>query len=257
MSVVSSGSWTDLREAYDEAVARRVGGDARHDLLDQVLRDHDVAPIWTRPGSARDLLQSAFEAEVPKQGLRSHMLRGVPRVMRHRRQFAELAVLEPEALLDSENRQRSVEAWWAIPEEWMPLSHVTAHQRRAWRPGRTSTSLLPLPMLLDTRGCGGSLDGCLQFPPDSEGWHNVLVWLHVEDPEDVITITDAGADEHYLVDVMVGARRIGETLVPIALARILAGLAAAEVVSDGLLQVNLDPLTRAPYVGRMRCHLPE
>ena len=253
---MSSSPWASLREAYEDAVSRREGGEDGADLLDAVLREHDVASIWTRRGSARDLLHSAFEAQVPQQRLRSHMVAGVPKLLRNRRQLSELAVPQPEAMLDRANRRRAAEAWWAIPDEWIPLSHVTAHQRRAWRPGRTSTALLPLPILPET-DCGGGLSDCLQFPPDAEGWHNVLVWLHVVDPEDVVAITDAGEGEHYLIDVMVGDTKVGETLVPIALARILAGLAAAQVVSDGLLQVNLDPATGDPYVGRMRCHLPD
>ena len=256
MVTVSSGSWASLRAAYDDAVAQRADGDDDRDLLTRVMREHDVAPIWTRPGSANDLLHSAFEAQIPQQRLRGHMLRGVPRLLANRRQLGELAVLEPEELMDRRSRRRAAEAWWAIPDEWIPLSHVTAHERRSWRPGRTSTALLPLPFMLDAE-CGSSLDDCLQFAPDAEGWHNVLVWLRVEDPEDVVAITDAGAGEHYLVDVMVGQRKIGETVVPIALARILAGLAAAQVVSDGLLQVNLDPATGRPYTGRMRCNLPD
>ncbi|QWC85318.1 hypothetical protein KLP28_00555 [Nocardioidaceae bacterium] len=253
---MSSGTWASLREAYDEAVLRRATGESDPQLLDHVLRSHDVAPIWTRSGSARDLLQSAFEAEVPQQRLRSHMMQGVPRLMRHRRQLSDLAVLQPEALLDREQRKRAAEAWWAIPDEWIPLSHVTAHQRRSWRPGRSSTALLPLPVMLES-GCGASLTHCVEFPRDGEGWHNVLVWLRVEDPEEVVAIADAQDGEHYLLDVMVGDAKVAETLVPIALARVLAGLAAAQVVSDGLLQVNLDPRTGSPYVGRMRCHLPD
>lgn len=258
MVSVSSGSWASLREAYDAALTQRAAGDEDRDLLTRVMREHDVAPIWTRPGSARDLLQTAFEAQIPQQRLRGHMMRGVPRLLADRRHFGELALTgsEPEAVMDRASRRRGAEAWWAIPDEWIPLSHVTAHERRSWRPGRTSTALLALPFMLDA-DCGDSLDNCLQFAPDAEGWHNVLVWLRVEDPEDVVAITDAGDDEHYLLDVMVGERQVGETLVPIALARVLAGLAAADVVSDGLLQVNLDPRTRKPYVGRMRCHLPE
>ncbi len=251
-------SWSLLRSAYADAAAQRRAGDPDPLLLVRVLRDRGVSAVWTRPGAPRDLLESAFLTEVPAATLRWHAVRRFPGVARRRHGVRSHALLDPQSILGTDRHSRPVDAWWAIPSRLVPLSHVTAHARRRWRPGRTSTALQPLEVDL-VEGGGRLVRRCLELPVCAEGWHNVLVWLRVVDDPDAVSRADdedASTGES-LVEVMVGDGVLGVSQVSSSLARVLAGLEAADVVPDGLVQVNLEPGTRRPYLGRLRCHLPD